>query len=145
MTESRIIRSAERGWEGVEPAPYKPESGGFECFPGTTRHPLIEATARGSIPGLGFELRCFDLAPGARTSLERHDHAHAVVVIGGRGRVRLADSVEPIAPFDAVYVAPQEVHRFSADGGEPLMFICIVDRERDRPVLMEDEAEGGAG
>ena len=145
MTESRIIRSAERGWEGVDPAPYKPGCEGDGCFRGTLRHQLIVATPDDAIPGQSFEVRCFDLAPGAQTSLERHDHAHSVVVIGGRGRVRLADSVEPIAPYDAVYVAPQEVHRFSADGGEPLRFICIVDRERDRPVLMEDEVGGGAG
>ena len=144
MTESRVIRSAGAGWEGVESAPYKPGCEGDGCFRGTIRHPLIAATARRFDPRPGLRASVLRSGTGARRpSLERHDHAHAVVVIGGRGRVRLADRVEPIAPFDAVYVAPQEVHRFSADGGEPLRFICVVDRERDRPVLVEDDAEGG--
>jgi mannose-6-phosphate isomerase-like protein (cupin superfamily) len=38
-----------------------------------------------------------------------------------------------LVPFDCVFVAPGEPHQFRADDGEPLGFLCMVDRERDRP------------
>jgi quercetin dioxygenase-like cupin family protein len=36
---------------------------------------------------------------------------------------------------DSVCVAPQCFHQFHADAGEVLGFLCVVSRERDRPVL----------
>ena len=56
------------------------------------------------------------------------------------GMVRLGGTVEPVGPFDVVCVAPHEVHCFSADRAEPLGFLCIVDRERDRPAALPEEA-----
>lgn len=139
-----MIRSAATGWAGVEPARYKEEGEGPGCFLGATRHTLLGAAADGPAAALDFELRYFELAPGGYSSLERHEHPHAVVVLKGRGTVRLGETVEEVGPFDVVYVAPQEVHRFSADSAEALGFLCIVDRHRDRPVLVDDEPEGGA-
>ncbi len=140
MTESRVIRSGAAGWAGVEPARYKDEAEGAGCFLGATRHTLLGAAREGPGAALDFELRYFELAPGGYSSLERHAHPHAVVVLKGKGTVRLGDSVEPVAPFDVVYVAPHQVHRFSADGAESLGFLCIVDRDRDRPVAVDEEA-----
>lgn len=142
MTGSRVIRSAAAGWVGVEPARYKEESEGPGCFLGATRHTLLGAAAEGPGAALDFELRYFELAPGGYSSLERHEHPHAVVVLKGRGTVRLGDSVEPVGPFDVVYVAPREVHRFSADSADALGFLCIVDRDRDRPVVVEEDDRG---
>ena len=142
MTESRVIRGAASGWEGVEPAPYKDEGEGPGCFLGATRHTLLGAAHDGPGSALDFEVRYFELARGGHSSLERHAHPHAVVVLKGRGTVRLGDVVEPVAPFDVVYVAPHETHRFRAHGAQALGFLCIVDRERDRPVLVDELAEG---
>ena len=140
MTESRVIRSAAAGWTGVEPARYKEEAEGPGCFVGATRHTLLGAAPAGPGEALDFELRYFELAPGGYSSLERHAHPHAVVVIKGKGTVRIGDSVEPVGAFDVVYVAPHDVHRFSADSAEALGFLCIVDRERDRPVAVAEDA-----
>jgi mannose-6-phosphate isomerase-like protein (cupin superfamily) len=60
-----------------------------------------------------------------------------VLVIRGRGRVTLGDTSYDIAPFDCVYVSPGVAHQFRATGGEPLGFLCTVDRERDRPEVVE--------
>jgi mannose-6-phosphate isomerase-like protein (cupin superfamily) len=60
------------------------------------------------------------------------------VVIRGEGEVVLADRVERIGLRDVIYVAPGTFHQFHATGDEPLGFLCIVDRERDRPVLPTD-------
>ncbi len=56
------------------------------------------------------------------------------MVLCGRGTVQLGASRFAIEPSDCVYVAPGEVHQFRADRGERLGFLCIVDRDRDRPV-----------
>ncbi len=142
MTASCVIRSAAAGWAGVEPARYKEVGEGSGCFLGATRHTLLGAAANGPGAALDFELRYFELAPGGYSSLERHDHPHAVVVLKGRGTVRLGETVEPVGPFDVVYVAPGELHRFSADGAEMLGFLCIVDQERDRAVVVEEDDRG---
>ena len=140
MSESRVIRSGATGWAGVEPARYKDEAEGPGCFLGATRHTLLGVAREGPGAALDFELRYLELSPGGYSSLERHAHPYAVVVLKGKGTVRLGDSVEPVGPFDVVYVAPHEVHRFSADSAEPLGFLCIVYRKRDRPVVVpEDE------
>ncbi|MFQ6047361.1 MAG: cupin domain-containing protein, partial [Gemmatimonadales bacterium] len=68
--------------------------------------------------------------------LEYHQHPHAVLIIRGSGRLVLGDTAHPIKPFDCVYVAPNTPHQFQATGDKPLGFVCIVDRERDRPVPM---------
>jgi quercetin dioxygenase-like cupin family protein len=134
---SRVIRRTEEGWAGVPPRRYKDDDAPFF---GVIRHTLL----RDEPPGteLTFELRCFEVAPGGYTTLERHEHPHAVMVLGGRGTVRLGDTIEPISPFDVVYVAPSETHRFEADDEEGLAFLCVVDRDRDRP---EPVSEGGGG
>ena len=138
MTGSRIIRSAATGWAGIEPARYRDEAEGPYCL-GATRHTLLGAASEGPGAALNFQLRYFELAPGGYSSLERHAHPHAVVVLKGNGTVRLGDSVEPVGPFDVVYVAPHEVRRFAADSDQPLGFLCIVDRERDRPVAVDED------
>ncbi|MBI2536308.1 MAG: cupin domain-containing protein, partial [Gemmatimonadetes bacterium] len=41
-----------------------------------------------------------------------------------------------ITPYDCVYVAPGTTHQFRATGTEPLGFLCMVDRVRDRPQVL---------
>jgi len=122
---SRIVRWGEGRWPEVPVRRYREGDDG----PGVTRRVLIDRDD----PGLAGELRYFEVAPGEATRFERHGHAHAVVVLVGRGQVRLGDELEPIAPFDLVYVAPGTPHRFLAAPDAPLGFLCLVDRERDRP------------
>lgn len=58
-------------------------------------------------------------------------------MLRGRGTVLLGDRAHRLAPLDAVYVAPEAVHQFRAAGDEPFGFLCIVDRVRDRPVVID--------
>jgi ribulose-bisphosphate carboxylase large chain len=100
---------------------------------GVTRMALIgdggEATA--------FQLRYFEIAPGGFSSLEKHIHEHAVVVLRGRGEVRLGDALAEVAFGDVIYVAPNEVHQLrNLSATEPFGFLCIVDAERDRPTVV---------
>jgi quercetin dioxygenase-like cupin family protein len=56
-----------------------------------------------------------------------------VIVVRGRGRVLLGGESHDLEPLDVVYVSPETVHQFQAGADEPLGFLCIVDRDRDRP------------
>lgn len=124
--DSRVIRCDAFRWRGIEVKPYQEE--GAAPFRGVTRQTLLE---------LGFVTRYFEVAPGGYSTLERHRHPHSVVVLRGTGEVVLGGERHPIAPFDCVYVAPGAVHQFRATGDEPLGFLCVVDRERDRPEAVE--------
>jgi quercetin dioxygenase-like cupin family protein len=130
---SRVIRHSGGGWAGVEPTRYKEDGGPFL---GVVRHTLLGYSD--SEPDLNFEVRYFEVAPGGYTTLERHAHPHAVLVLTGGGTVRLGDRLEVIRAFDAVYVAPHEIHRFEADPGEHLGILCVVDRHRDRPEAVDE-------
>lgn len=131
---SKVIRGSDYRWDGVPVHEYKTE--GTE-FRGVTRQTLLGGG--GSDPALAFETRYFEVEPGGYSSLETHEHPHSVVVIRGRGEVVLGDRVETVAPFDCVYVAPGTFHQFHATADEPLGFLCMVDRDRDRPRLPDDD------
>jgi quercetin dioxygenase-like cupin family protein len=126
---SRVVRGGDATWPGVPVREYKDDP---ELHRGVVRRALAGAAAGDAEPG--FELRCFEVDPGGWTTLERHRHPHAVVVVAGRGEVRLGGTSHALAPLDFVYVAPEEEHQFRAAAGERLVFLCVVDRERDRPV-----------
>lgn len=112
-------------WEGVEVRPYK-EVG--STFSDVSRQVLFEGG-----DGLDCELRYFEVAPGGWTSLERHRHAHAVMVIRGSGRALVGRHIYDLATHDLVRVPSLTWHQFRAADTAPLGFLCVVDRERDRP------------
>ncbi|RIK96150.1 MAG: cupin domain-containing protein [Burkholderiales bacterium] len=124
-------RTAPARWEGVTLAPYK--DAGSAPFRDITRQLLFDEA------DLGCELRYFEIAPGGHSTLERHQHRHAVLVLRGRGRCLVGDRIHEIAEHDLVSIDPQTWHQFRADD-QPLGFLCLVNRERDRPHL-PDEAE----
>lgn len=143
MSRSRVIRGGAGDWGDIERRRYKHGEDGPARFRGVTRHTLLGADP-GAEAGLGFELRYFEVAPGGHSSLERHEHGHAVVIVKGKGAVRLGEATEPVSALDVVYVAPHDVHRFSADAGEALGFLCVVDRVRDRPVAVDEVSPAAA-
>jgi quercetin dioxygenase-like cupin family protein len=126
---SKVVRCREFRWDGVPVTAYKPDP---DLFKDVTRQTIV---GEGAGEEAGAVLtRYFEVQPGGYSTLERHAHRHTVIVLRGRGSVRLSDEAHDIAPYDAVYVAPHTVHQFRATGGEPLGFLCVVERERDRPV-----------
>lgn len=124
---SRVLRYDGSGWAGVPARPYKTVPGDFA---GVARYILADPEAA------AFQVRYFEVEPGGHSSHERHEHVHVVVCLRGRGKVRLPGREEAIGFGDVVYVAPGDAHQFSTVGDEPFGFLCIVDRERDRPVPM---------
>lgn len=114
-------------WSGVDVHDYKAE--GVAPFRAVTRQVLFDD------PDLACQLRYFEVAPGGWSTLERHEHVHAVVVLRGCGRALVGAEVFDLRPHDLVSVAPLAWHQFRAGPGEPLGFLCVVNDDRDRPQL----------
>lgn len=128
VSGSRVVRFQEGfRWQGIPVAEYK-KSGSSSS--GACRMTLVgdqgEKTA--------FHVRYFEIAPGGYTSFEHHVHEHAVLVLRGKGQVRLGENSHPLSFGDLVYIAPREPHQFqNPPGAEPLGIMCIVDAKRDAP------------
>ncbi|MBI2803169.1 MAG: cupin domain-containing protein [Gammaproteobacteria bacterium] len=94
-------------------------------------------------PKLNCQLRYFEVAAGGHTTLERHQHVHAVMVVRGSGRCLVGEQVFELALHDLITVPPLTWHQFRAGAQEPLGFLCMVNSERDRPQL-PSETEAAA-
>lgn len=106
---------------------YKDEPGHWQ---GVRRFHLFDGESS------AFQGRYFEVAPGGFSSHEVHRHEHFVLVVRGRGRVRLGDAWHDVAPMDVVIVGPELEHQFVNPYDEPLGFLCVVDRVRDRGRLL---------
>lgn len=128
-TKAATLRTAREGfhWDGVETRRYKDEPSA--PYRDVTRQILF------SDPRLKGELRYFEVAPGGYTTLEKHEHMHAVLVLRGGGECLVGDSVQQLKLNDLVTVPPWTWHQFRAGTDEPLGFLCLVNAERDRPQL----------
>jgi quercetin dioxygenase-like cupin family protein len=127
------VRKARDGfhWDQVETLHYKDE--GSAPFRDVTRQVLFADAAGGA------EWRYFEVAPGGWSTLERHEHTHAVMVLRGHGRCLVGERVYEIAERDLVEVPPMTWHQFRAAPDAPLGFLCLVSRERDRPQLPDEQ------
>jgi mannose-6-phosphate isomerase-like protein (cupin superfamily) len=114
-------------WDGVEELPYKEDDRAL--FKSITRQVLF------SDPEMQGELRYFEMAAGGFSTLERHQHMHAVLILRGRGHCLVGRDVKTIETRDLITVPPLTWHQFRATKGEPLGFLCMVNSTRDKPQL----------
>ena len=112
-------------WDGIAVKPYKAEG---SHFAGISRQTLFEGG-----DGLACQLRYFEVAPGGWSSLERHQHAHEVMIVRGAARILAGDRLIEAATHDLVRIPPLTWHQFQTRGDEPLGFLCMVDCDRDTP------------
>jgi mannose-6-phosphate isomerase-like protein (cupin superfamily) len=118
-------------WDGVARLPYKED--GAAPFRAISRQLLF------SEPDLGCELRYFEMQAGGHSTLERHQHMHAVIILRGRGQCLLGDTVRPVGAHDLVTIPAWTWHQFRATGDEPLGFLCMVNHVRDKPQLPTEQ------
>jgi quercetin dioxygenase-like cupin family protein len=118
-------------WDDVTCMPYKDD--GAAPFKAISRQVLFAE------PPLGCELRYFEMAPGGFSTLERHEHMHAVVILRGHGHCLVGDEVRLVEPFDIITIPGWTWHQFRADAGEPFGFLCMVNVLRDKPQLPTGE------
>src|SRR5262245_22387040 len=114
---SKVLKCDQFRWRGINLQAYRPGAGGDD-FRGVSRQAILGYG--GGEEQLNSVTRYFEIEPGGYSSLERHAHPHAVVVLRGTGQVILNDETHAIGPFDSVYVAPWALHQFQATGPEPL-------------------------
>ncbi len=124
-------KTAASRWHSVEVRDYKAQ--GNAPFRDVTRQVLFDD------PALASQLRYFEVAPGGHTTLERHEHAHAVMVHRGAGRCLIGERVYELREHDLVYVPALTWHQFRAATDQPLGFLCMVNAVRDRPQLPSAE------
>lgn len=131
--DSAELRPYQNGfrWDGVELRPYKQDDAA--PYKAVSRQELF------AHPALGCQLRYFEVAAGGYSTLERHEHVHAVMILRGRGQCLLADRVRDVKPFDLVTIPAWTWHQFRATAGEALGFLCMVNAERDRPQLPDEQ------
>jgi mannose-6-phosphate isomerase-like protein (cupin superfamily) len=129
MDDGRAIHRKAKAyrWDGVEERPYKEDDRAL--FRSITRQVLF------SDPEMHGELRYFEMAAGGFSTLERHEHMHAVMILRGRGHCLVGNEVRPVETHDLVTVPPMTWHQFRATCGEPLGFLCMVNAARDKPQL----------
>lgn len=120
------------GWDEVDVLAYRPDRDAV--FRDITRQTLF----RGH--DLAGELRYFEIAAGGHSTLERHEHVHAVMVLRGMGACLVGSEVQRIGAYDLVTVPPLTWHQFRAAANAPLGFLCMVDAARDRPQLPDAAA-----
>jgi quercetin dioxygenase-like cupin family protein len=133
MSAPPLVRkhSGDFHWENVDVLQYKQD--GAAPFKDVTRQVLFDSRDPPA------QLRYFEVAPGGHTTLERHQHVHAVMVIRGRGRCLVGDKSYDIGEHDLVSVPPLTWHQFLAASDQPLGFLCLVASDRDRPQLPSPE------
>ena len=97
MDEGPNIRPAQDGfrWDGVELLAYKEE--GSAPFKAITRQVLFSAR-RSSAASCAISR----WQPGGHSTLERHEHVHAVMIFRGRGTCLVGGEVREVAAPDLV-------------------------------------------
>ncbi len=126
-TKTPIRRFSDFRWEDTDLLAYKEE--GSAPFKAITRQTLFKH------PEMKGELRYFEMAAGGYSTLERHQHVHAVLILRGRGECLIGSQVHKIATNDLVTIEPMTWHQFRANAGEPMGFLCMVNVDRDKPQL----------
>ena len=114
-------------WQAVDTLRYKQE--GSAPFKDITRQVLFAPADQAT------EMRYFEIAAGGFSTLERHEHTHAVLILRGSGTVQLGGESHAIGPNDLVTIDPLTWHQFRATADGALGFLCLVSKERDRPQL----------
>lgn len=129
MDATKRFRAARENfrWDDVAERAYKQD--GSAPFKDISRQVLFEE------PSLGCQLRYFEMKPAGYSTLERHEHVHAVMILRGHGACLVGDEVRRVKPHDLVTIPPMTWHQFRADPAEAMGFLCMVNQARDKPQL----------
>ena len=118
-------------WDYIPQLAYKEEGSHFKKI---TRQILFDGD-----PLLPVQWRYFEIDPEGNSTLERHEHIHVVMIIRGSGKALLGNQVIELNCFDVVQISSNTWHQFRATNNEPLGFLCLVNKDRDKPQLPNPE------
>ena len=119
-------------WDAVPVHPYKEDqvdANGAPVFKTISRQTLFND------PALACDLRDFEMEADGYSTLERHEHAHAVMVFRGHGHCLLGSEIRPIGPHDLISIPAWTWHQFRDTAGQSMGFLCMVNRIRDKPQI----------
>ena len=125
------IKSAEFNWEGRESVVYK--STNHNTFKDIKRVELIGKNGEKT----QFELRYFEIGQNGYSSREVHDHVHVIIIARGQGSVVVGEKQYDVSINDVLYIKPNTIHQLKNSMVEPFGFYCIVDKQRDVPVVLD--------
>lgn len=114
-------------WEGIEKIDYKPKDESAVTFSNVTRQNIFE-----SKNGINFDARYFECNKDGYTTLEKHDHAHVVLILRGQGKVLVGKEILDVKPYDLVVIPSQYAHQLINTSDEPFGFMCTVNATRDK-------------
>ncbi len=115
-------------WKGVKTEVYKHVKGDW--------NKIIRKVLVGDNLKTKSHVRYFEIAPGGRSSFEKHRHEHIVIGIKGSGKVLLGEKSRKISFLDVVYVSPDTPHQFLNPFNKPFGFLCVVPAKRDKPAII---------
>ncbi|MDW3094489.1 MAG: RuBisCO large subunit C-terminal-like domain-containing protein [Gammaproteobacteria bacterium] len=84
-----------------------------------------------------FDLRYFEISQNGFSSKEKHKHTHVIIVIRGEGKIIIDNKKYRAKKNDILYVKPMAIHQLKNISEEPFGFYCIVDHDRDRPIISD--------
>lgn len=118
-------------WNHIATADYKPSD---DSWKGVTRRVFVGETGEST----QFHMRYFEIEKSGYTTLEHHEHEHAVVVLRGQGTALVGCKEFELKFGDVLYVSPNDPHQFRNDNQEePFGILCVVNSIRDRPQLAD--------
>lgn len=117
-------------WKGIPTEKYKDTE---ESWSSILRRVLIGDRGEDT----RFHVRYFEIEPGGFSSFEKHRHSHVVIVIRGKGQIRIGEKTKTISYMDTVYIKGLTPHQLRNPYSEAFGFLCIVNSRRDRPRLLK--------
>ncbi len=118
-------------WLGRESVNYKKTNN--ISFEGIRRVELVGQSGEKS----KFDLRYFEVTQNGFSSKEMHQHTHVIIVVRGEGEVVVGDKQYIAKKNDVLYIKPMAIHQLKNFNAEPFGFYCIVDRDRDKPIVVD--------
>ena len=88
-----------------------------------------------------FNMRIFDVQPGAATPHHSHWWEHEVYVLAGEGIVKDENGDKPIRSGMALLVPGNEKHQFVNTGDQVLRFMCLVPQNWLEKKAEDEEPE----
>jgi quercetin dioxygenase-like cupin family protein len=134
--DPRRVEALLRRWDSVSEPVCRGQAARIVEEAGIRRRLLVEPGDFGSVT---FTVTEVELAPGTGEAWHRHPGSeHALVVLEGRGAVRVGDVEETLEPLKGIRVLPGRPHRIENNGRLPLRYyVCaspgtdpMIDRQR---------------
>src|SRR5262245_24181687 len=125
---------AEGGAVAIEEAQLRPNSKGQA----KQKELVFEATAMGSVayvvdPRIGFDSKALgvvmaEIPPGKRSGAHRHLYDEIDLIVGGRGKIIVADEEYNFDTLDVISIPVFQWHQYFNTGTEPLRVLAINTR-----------------